>query len=120
MKGDGAATAEVMAFQCLMITLQSLMMEKEVPIEERLGFPVSQHVVSHAYPIPCLEKNLRSSLERKRKKEVEDWDQTPVKIARANQLGGFCAPAPKAKMFVNFNFALQEVHRVFRACLSLG
>ena len=54
VKGEGATTAEVMAFQCLVITLQSLMKNKEVPIEECLGISVSRHLFAHSCPIPSL------------------------------------------------------------------
>ena len=93
VKGEGATTAEIMAFQCLVITLQALMANKEVPIEECLGIPVSRHLFAHSCPIPSLEKNLRSFLDRKRKQEMQAWGCPPRKFARlqldsdsANQL----------------------------------
>ena len=93
VKGEGATTAEVMAFQCLVMTLHALMMNKEVPIEECLGIPVSRHLFAHSCPIPSLESNLRSFLDRKRKQEMQAWGGPPRKFAKiqldsdsANQL----------------------------------
>ena len=89
------------------------MMKNEVPIDECLGIPVSQHVVLHICSIQSLEKILGSYFVRKRKKEIEDWDLAQMKIARAtdfSSLEDFVLQSMNAKMSMGeFCFFINSV-----------
>ena len=81
VRGEGSTFAEVMAFQCLVITIQALVMNKSIPIDECLGIPTCQRVLSCSNAVPSLEKNMRIYLKRNIEKEKELWNK-PTKLVK--------------------------------------
>ena len=70
---------KVKAFQCLVITIQALVMNTNIPIDECLGIPTCQCVLPCSTAALSLEKNMTIYLKRKIEKEKELWDK-PTKL----------------------------------------
>ena len=54
VRGEGSTFAEVMMFQCLVITIQALVMNKNIPTDECFGIPTCQRVLPCSTAVPSL------------------------------------------------------------------